>query len=219
MNTSQAIDTHPNATSSAPSPTTQRKVIGVVGSYRRHGVIDAAITEILTQAEQQGAATEKIYLLDQNIEFCTNCRTCLQEPGEKRGRCIFQDDMERVLEAIEGADSVVIGAPVNFGNINALTQRFLERCVCYGYWPWGAPMPKLRNSVRDKKAVLVSSSAAPAWMGRWFTGSIRSLKELAKMLGAKPIGVLWVGLIDPKSNTLPEQVKRQAKRFGQELAV
>jgi hypothetical protein len=73
--------------------------------------------------------------------------------------------------------------------------------------------------VRNKKAVLVSSSAAPGWLGRWLTGSVRSLKELAKMLGAKPIGVLWVGLVDPKSNILPEQVKRQAKRFGQQLAV
>jgi NAD(P)H-dependent FMN reductase len=195
-----------------------KKVVGIVGSYRKNGFIDAAIAQILAAAESQGAETKKIYLQDQHIEFCTNCRVCLQEPGTERGKCVLKDDMEAVLQDIESADSLVIGAPVNFGNVNALTRRFLERCVCYGYWSWGTPAPKIRNTTIRKKAVLVLSSAAPAFMARWLTGALGALKDLAKMLGAKPIGILWIGLANPQQVELSDKIKQQAQQLGQKLA-
>lgn len=194
-------------------------IVGIIGSYRKNGIVDSAVTEILAEAEDRGAKTHKIYLQDRQIDFCTNCRICLQEPGEKRGKCVLEDDMEAILEEIEQADALVLGAPVNFGNINALTQRFLERCVCYGYWPWEAMTPKLRNPKPDKKAVLVSSSAAPAWMKIFSQGVMRSLKNLAQMLGAKPIGTLWVGLVNPKDNQLSDRIVRRAKKLGRKLAI
>jgi multimeric flavodoxin WrbA len=196
---------------------TNQKVVGIVGSYRKNGVIDSAIAEILQEAEKQGAKTEKIYLLDHNIKFCTNCRICMQQPGEQRGECILEDDMNSILLQIEAADAMVIGSPVNFGNVNALTRCFLERCVCYGYWPWGTTAPKQRNPIRKKKAVLVSSSAAPAWMGMFLTGTLKALKDLAKMLGAKPIGVLWIGLVNEKEIKLSDKIKQKARQLGDKL--
>jgi FMN-dependent NADH-azoreductase len=143
----------------------------------------------------------------------------MQEPGLERGKCILADDMDSILQEIECADSLVIGAPVNFGNINALTRRFLERCACYGYWPWNTAAPKLRNPQMRKKSVLVSSSAAPVWMGRLLTGALGALKDLSKMLGAKPIGIVWVDLVNQKDMQLSDRIKRRAKQLGQKLAV
>jgi len=51
--------------------------IGIVGSYRKQGVIDTAVSEVLSALQNLGVEIKKIYLLDYNIEFCTNCRTCL----------------------------------------------------------------------------------------------------------------------------------------------
>lgn len=194
------------------------RIVGIVGSYRKHGTIDTAVAEVLRAAEVWGANTQTIYLHEQQIEFCTNCRHCLQEPGSERGECLLQDDMDAILRTIEAADGLVIGAPVNFGNVNALTRRFLERTVCYGYWPWEARAPKLRQPQPSKKAVLISSSAAPGLMARFLTGAFKALKELAKMLGAKSIGVLWIGLVDPQDATLSERQKRRARELGQRLA-
>ncbi len=130
---------------------TMKHVVGLVGSYRKGGYIDSTVNEVLSAARDRGAKVEKIFLLDQHIEFCTNCRSCMQEPGPERGKCILEDDMENILEKIAGADSIVIGAPVNFGDVNALTRKFLERCVGYVYWPWGTKVPKMRNKKRTKK--------------------------------------------------------------------
>lgn len=198
--------------------TTGHRIIGIVGSYRKHGTIDTAVTAILEAAKAAGAETQKIYLQDQHIEFCTNCRACLQRPGAKRGDCVLQDDMAALLDQLEEADAFVFGAPVNFGNANALTQQFVERCVCYGYWPQGQNAPTLRQPDATKKAVLVSSSAAPGFLARWLTSVFKTLKQLATMLSAKPIGTLWVGMIDPQDATLPQRVQRQAEKLGRRLA-
>jgi len=197
--------------------TSQGRVIGIVGSYRKQGIVDSAVSEVLRAAEQQGVETKKIYLLDQHIEFCTNCRTCMQEPGEARGKCILEDDLDGLLTEIEQADYLVIGAPVNFANVNALTRRFMERCVGFAWWPWESPAPKIRKRSRNKRAVLVSASGAPAWMARYFTGTLGALKKMATLFGAKPVGVLWVGLVNKEYMELPQKSSLKAHVLGRKL--
>lgn len=172
-----------------------------MGSYRKGGHIDTAVSAILDSAAIAGAVTQKVYLQDQHIEFCTNCRYCLQTP--RRSPCIHQDDMAALLDQVEAADALVLGAPVNFGNVNALTRRFLERTICYGYWPWKAPAPIHKGQEEMKPAVLVTTSAAPALLGRWTMGAMKTLRDLAEMLGAKPMHSIGKaprdGLVPPLS--------------------
>lgn len=178
-----------------------------------------AVSEILAAAAERGAETLKIYLVDAHIEFCRNCRSCTQEPGAARGQCVLDDEMGDLLAEIEGAESLVLGSPVNFGDITAITKRFQERLVCYAYWPWepkGAP--SLRRKRKDKKAVLVTSSAAPAFLGRVFYKSLGSLKRTADVLGAKTVGRLFIGLVGDRDPHLPESAARKARSLGERLA-
>lgn len=195
-----------------------RKILALVGSYRKGGFVDTAVTAVLAAAEQAGAETEKIYLRDRHIEFCTNCRTCMQSPGTARGKCVLHDDLEPLLQAIEAADAYVIGAPVNFYNVNALTRRFMERCVGFAYWPWGQGAPRIRTPKSNKKCVLVSASGAPAFMGRYLTGTYGALKGLAKLFGAKPLGTLWIGLVNTETVALSPRQQGKAGRLGRKLA-
>ncbi len=194
-----------------------RKLIAIVGSYRKEGIVDTAVSEIVSEVEKQNIETKKIYLSDQHIEFCTNCRTCMQEPGLERGECILEDDMKSILREIEDADFLVIGAPVNINNVNALTRKFIERCVGFGFWPWGSPMPKIRKKKKTKKVVLVSSSSAPVFIGRYFSGALGSLKFLSRLLSAKPVGVLWVGLVNEENMQPPEKSRLKAKLLARKL--
>ena len=57
------------------------RILGIVGSYRKGGVIDSMVIEALAAAREHGAETEIVYLIDKHIEFCTNCRTCTQQPA------------------------------------------------------------------------------------------------------------------------------------------
>ncbi len=127
--------------------------------------------------------------------------------------------MADILDRIEAADGVVLASPVNFFGVTAVMQRFIERLVCYAYWPWGKPGPALRVKDRGLKAVLVTSSAMPAAMGRMFTRSIASLKRAAQTLGAKTLGTLFVGTAAlHERQELPQAILDKARKLGHELA-
>jgi len=81
-----------------------KKILAIVGSYRKEGAVDLAVSAILASAAERGAETSKIYLADAYVEFCTNCRTCTQEPGDCRGTCVIPDDMADVLRQMDEAD-------------------------------------------------------------------------------------------------------------------
>lgn len=195
-------------------------VLGLVGSYRKGGTIDRAVSSVLSATEELGTKTKKIYLLDLHIEFCSNCRRCTQEPGSSPVRCYHNDDMWDLIQLFEKSDGFVLGAPVNFGNVNALTQRVLERLVCYTYWPWGQPSPQMRKSRHPaKRAVLITSSAMPALMGRCMTGSLRGMKLGAKAMGAKTVDTLYLGLSalqeqQPLNKKLTSRIQRVARKLA-----
>jgi multimeric flavodoxin WrbA len=195
------------------------RILGIVGSYRRNGTIDSLVTAALSAAAEQGAETDKIYLIDKHIEFCTNCRTCTQQPGTARGECVHRDDMAGILDRYDASDGIVIGAPVNCFNLNAITRRFMERLVCLTYWPWGKGGYVLRKKARDKNAVLITSSAMPAIMGRFFTGAPRALRVIAETMGAKPVASLFAGLSAQKQKAMvPDKMLRKARAAGHKLA-
>jgi hypothetical protein len=91
--------------------------------------------------------------------------------------------------------------------------------VCFTYWPWGQPGYTLRKKDRGKKAVLISSSAMPGFMGRFFTGALRALKVTAKTMGAKPVASLFVGMsAQNKKPTVGDKDLRRARKAGRKLA-
>jgi NAD(P)H-dependent FMN reductase len=194
-------------------------ILAIVGSYRKGGTIDMVVDEILASAREAGAETRKMYLIDRHLLFCTNCRSCTQQDDLRHGACVLDDDMESVFQELEWADAMVFGSPMNAGTVTAVMKVFLERLVSTAYWPWGAPAPKSRNPKKTKRAVLVASSAAPAFLARFTGDVIRALKSAAGMLGARTIGILFVGLAAQRQHQeLSSRVRKKARLFGEKLA-
>jgi NAD(P)H-dependent FMN reductase len=196
-----------------------RKVVAVVGSYRKGGTTDTVVEAVLAGAREKGAETSTIYLIDRPIEFCTNCRECMQTPGPERGKCVQKDGLEPMLQEIEAADAIVLGSPINHGNVTAIFRRFMERIVGYGYWPWGQKTPSGRKKVPTRKAVLVATSAMPGFLVPLATGTGYALRTTARILGAKPVGALWIGLTPATPNyVLSPKNRKRARALGWKLA-
>jgi putative NADPH-quinone reductase len=194
------------------------KITAIVGTYRKGGVTDSAVDEILAAARQAGAETEKICLIDRHIEFCNNCRVCTQQEGKRRGVCRLDDEMAAILDTIERSDALVLASPMNFWTVTAVMKRFIERLVCFAYWPWGMHAPKTRDKRMPKQAVLVVSCAAPALLIRLLTRMVGLMKSCAALLGAKTVGMLLIGLVaDEPKHELSDRVKRKARRLGNKL--
>jgi NAD(P)H-dependent FMN reductase len=195
------------------------KITAIIGTYRKGGIINQAVDAIIESAKEEGAEVEKIVLLDKHIEFCNNCRACTQEEGPRPGKCPIADDMNGILDQIERSDAIILASPMNFWTVTAVMKRFIERLVCFAYWPWGKAAPKMRSNQKTKRAVIVASSAAPAFLARLVTRMVGLLKSVAGIFGAKTIGVLFIGLAAAEQHpTLSDRNIKKAHRLGKLLA-
>lgn len=173
-----------------------KKIIAINGSYRNHGITDQTLDAFAREAQNLGVNFEIILLRDQQIQFCTNCRACTQDQGETPGHCVINDAMTEIIPKIEQADGFILASPTNFYTSTALLKRFLERLVIYAYWPWEMNSPKYRKAgIQKKKAIIVSSCAAPGFLGRFFFGTNKQLKIAAETIGAKTVGSIFTGLV------------------------
>jgi putative NADPH-quinone reductase len=195
------------------------RVVAIAGSYRKGGITDQAVEAVLEGARESGAETETVRLIERHLEFCTNCRKCMQAPGEERGKCVQKDDLESILAEIETADAVVLASPVNDYNVTAIFRLFMERLVGYAYWPWGKNAPTARTKRQPRRAALISSAAMPGFLIPLATGAPRALRLTAKLLGARRVGSLWIGLAahQPRQQ-LSDRVRKRARRLGRKLA-
>ena len=195
------------------------KILAINGSYRDDGITDQVVETMLSLLNATGADTEVVTLRDYPIEFCHNCRQCTQTPGVTPGKCVLNDGMQELIDKIEQADAYILASPVNLGSVTAVFKRFLERLIVYAYWPWGSNTPKFRKqAVANKKAVLVSSCAAPGILGRLIYGSHKQLKMTAQVIGARTVGTIFTGSISKESHPgLPGQVETKARALVAKL--
>jgi multimeric flavodoxin WrbA len=194
------------------------KVIAIVGSYRKGGVVEHAVEAVLEGARQKGAQTQLIRLTEKHIAFCTNCRQCCQTPGPVRGQCTQQDDLAPLLAEIDSADALLLASSINYGNVTAIFRCFLERLIGCAYWPWGQATPKARSAWRPRRAVFVAASGMPGFLIPLLTGTGHAMKTMARMLGAKPVGNLWIGLAAMEQNhALGARTLKRAQRLGMRL--
>jgi len=101
------------------------QVLGIIGSPRLGGNTEILINEILSGAECAGALIEKIILSKLNINPCQACNNC-----ERTGQCIYNDDMNEILEKMINSDLWVLGTPIYWWGPTAQFKAFLDRWYC-----------------------------------------------------------------------------------------
>jgi len=179
------------------------KILVINGSYRDDGFTDQVVNIAADCLRTSGVEVETIRLREYPIQFCLNCRECTQAPGESPGVCIQQDGMQALVDKIEESSGYILAAPTNLGSVTAIFKRFLERLVVYSYWPWSANYPRYRKEGQPrKKALLISSCAAPGFFGRWLYDSNKQLKMTAKIIGADCVGTLSAGQVGKKAGQI-----------------
>jgi multimeric flavodoxin WrbA len=124
------------------------KVIGFSASPRKAGNTAWIVNKILEGAKEQGAETQSWCFSDLDINPCQGCYGC--KKGELR--CIINDDMQIIYDAIEHADALVLGSPTYMGQMSAQAKIFTDRLFAQ-FQPRFSPHYKEHNPA--KKLVLV----------------------------------------------------------------
>ena len=95
------------------------KVLLINGSNR-----DAYSYKILKEIEKDVENTKLIKLNDYNIEFCKGCLYC-----DKNGKCIINDDLNKVLNEMLDSNIIVFAIPNYFGGMSGFFKNFMDRTV------------------------------------------------------------------------------------------
>jgi multimeric flavodoxin WrbA len=131
------------------------KVMGFIASPRKKGNTAWIINKILEGSKEQGAETQSWYFNDLDIKPCQSCYGCKQ--GDLC--CIINDDMQKLYDALEHADALVLGSPTYMGQMSAQAKIFTDRLFAQ-YHPRFSPQFKERNAEK-KKLVLVFNQGNP----------------------------------------------------------
>ena len=101
------------------------KVLLINGSPRKNGNTFVALKEAADTLEKQGIETEIVQIGAKPIRGCIACGLCA---ARGLGRCVFDDDLcNRVVEKLDGADALIVGSPVYYGQPNGSVLSLIQR--------------------------------------------------------------------------------------------
>jgi multimeric flavodoxin WrbA len=98
------------------------RIVGVNGSHRADGNSGGMLAKALEVCESRGFEVRQIDLADKDIGFCTSCNLCAKRYG-----CSQDDDVMDILDALEGADGIIVASPTYFGALSGRLKSFFDR--------------------------------------------------------------------------------------------
>lgn len=101
------------------------KITVFSGSHKgREGNTLIMVEEFLKGAEEAGAETENVVLVEKDIRYCKGKFKCwFSTPG----KCSIHDDMDDLIPRFLDSDIAVFACPVYFDNVPAIMKNFIDR--------------------------------------------------------------------------------------------
>ena len=181
------------------------KVVGIEGSPRKNGNTEKLVRTILDGAEKGGAQTRFIKLIDHDLKICRGCGTC-----RATGECVLNDDMDEVVDIIQGSDVVVLGSPVYMWQVTGNTKVFMDRLS-------RLVTPEFESRIRGKKKIYFAYTQGnpnPEMFNPYFEFCENVFKLLGLELGGR---ILAVGTRDKEDILSQGAVLEEAYGFGKGL--
>ena len=98
------------------------KVLMINASPRIGGNTSIALKEMEQIFVHNGVESEIVQIGNKPIRGCIACGSCA-----KRGRCVFDDEVNQLAPKFEAADGLVIASPVYYASANATLIACLDR--------------------------------------------------------------------------------------------
>ncbi len=103
------------------------KIVCLLGSPREKGNSAAIAKWFCKTAEGLGAEVKTFILNNLKYRGCQGCMAC----KTKLDRCVLNDDLTEVLDAIRETDVLVLASPVYFWDISSQLKAFMDRTYSY----------------------------------------------------------------------------------------
>ena len=170
------------------------KIIGINGSPHRQGDTTLLLQTALDAAESAGAETE-IFLVTEILKklkspFCSACANPCP------ATCYRGTIMDDILEKIGGADGLLVGSPVYFGEISGQLKSFWDRT---------------RRLRTEKKLINVVGGALSVGAAR-FGGQETTLQAIHNMMLVQGMIIVGDGLPDKDAGHFGAAAQHEARK-------
>lgn len=191
------------------------KIAAINGSPRGKGSNTAKMLEhIFAGAQAYGAETLQVNLSERQIEHCTGCYRCWSATP---GLCHIQDDMRGVMASLGGAQVIILGTPIYFGNVPGLFKDFIDRLTSAGNPHTG--LHEEYVPLTPPKFLVLSSCGHPD-RGQFEVLALW-MKHFFRMLQTQPAGEIYLTggkrLTTHPDETTP-RLQELLHRVGEQLA-
>lgn len=132
------------------------KIVCLLGSPREKGNSATIANRFCNSAEGRGAEVKTFILNNLEYRGCQGCMAC----KTKLDRCVLDDDLTEVLDAIRETDVLVLASPVYFWDISSQLKTFLDRTFSY-LVPDFITNPKKSRLAPGKKLVFILAQGNP----------------------------------------------------------
>ena len=145
-----------------------KKVVVVSGSPRKKGNTMSMVKkyEEYIKGIENDIEFEYVYLIKQNLKYCTGCGSCIINGIET---CPIKDDREKIFGILKTADGFVFSTPGYTHSISALFKNFLDRFMWQYHLPdfFGKPVTLISTVGGDggKATAKYMHNMGLAWWG------------------------------------------------------
>ena len=156
------------------------KALVILGSPRINMNTDTLLNEVIKGLQSQNVEVEKIMLGQLKFDPCIACDVCAET-----GHCYKKDDMTDMYEKFDKSDIIVVGSPMYFNSVTAVTKAMVDRCQSF----WSSKYKLNQSSIdrnRKRKGIFVGVGGAKyADLEKGFVGSIVVMKLFFKAINAE----------------------------------
>jgi len=187
-------------------------ILAVYGSPRRKGNTAILLDQAVHGAQEAGSQVEKIFLRDLKLSPCLEIYGC-----KETGRCIIQDDFQRVYDQLLACQGLMLASPIFFYSVSAHTKMLIDRCQ--SLWVkkyWINKFPYGQGELK-RKGIFISVGATKG--KKLFEGPLLTIKYFFDVLDMDLWKTLLYRGLDFEGDILkhPEYLQ-EAYNAGKEFA-
>ena len=173
------------------------KVLGSAGSARHGGNTEVLLDRALAGASDADAITEKVVLLDLDLNpcICPTNEDCLPE-----GICSVMDDMQGLYPRLLECDLLFVASPVFFHSVSGQLKAMVDRCQALWVRKYRLKqdITPCRRSRRPGLFISVSGEKGE----RGFQGAVLTVRALFTTLNVRYGADLLVARIGRQASVL-----------------
>jgi multimeric flavodoxin WrbA len=150
-------------------------ILAVYGSPRRQGNSSLLLDKAVEGALEAGAEVERIVLRDLKMSPCLEIYGC-----KNTGRCVIQDDFQRVYDQLSGCKGLMLASPIFFYTVSAHTKILMDRCQSLWVKKYWIDKVSPQRRVPKRKGLFISVGATQG--KKLFDGVLLTVKYFFDVL-------------------------------------